>query len=163
MPKPRDMVTMSETEIHSFLASSLTAVLTTLDGKGWPHSTAMWFVPDLEDAPGLRMWTYAKSQKAVNLRRDARCAVLIERGTDYVDLQGVLVRAQASITDDVEEIARIGKDLYRRYVADDGGSPEGPALEEIERQATKRIGLTVPLTRLASWDHSKLGGSPYRP
>ena len=149
---------MSRTEVDSFLASSPTGVLTTIGKDGWPHSTAMWFILDAAERR-LRMWTYAKSQKAVNLRREPRCSFLAERGTQYVELQGVLVRAEIVLLEDFDDVARIGKDLYRRYVDEKG--PEGPALEEIERQAHKRIGLSLDLRRVASWDHTNLGTSPY--
>lgn len=161
MPRPRDAVRMSEREIESFLASCQTGVLTTLGKGGWPHSTAMWFVFDAHQ-PQIRMWTYAKSQKALNLRRDPRCSFLVERGTDYMELKGVLIRAQVAIVEGIDDVGAIGKDLFRRYVdPDSGGGPTGPALVEIERQAQKRVGLTIALERVASWDHSKLGSSPY--
>ncbi|MDQ3955695.1 MAG: pyridoxamine 5'-phosphate oxidase family protein [Actinomycetota bacterium] len=160
MPKLRDVVRMSEQEVESFLDSSLTGVLTTLSKGGWPHSTAMWFVVDAAERR-IRMWTYAKSQKAVNLRRDPRCSFLVERGTQYLELKGVLIRARVDIVDGLEDVGRIGKDLYRRYVDSNGGDPRGPALDEIERQARKRVGLTIGLDRVTSWDHAKLGSSPY--
>jgi general stress protein 26 len=160
MPGVRKAVVMSEAEVDAFLESSLTGVLTTLDKGGWPHSTAMWFVIDRSEHR-LRMWTYAKSQKAVNLRRDRRCSFLAETGTQYLELQGVLVRAEAEILDDFYDVTRVGVDLYRRYVGTEGEGPEGAALEEIERQARKRIGVIVGLSRVASWDHTKLMSSPY--
>jgi PPOX class probable F420-dependent enzyme len=149
---------MSRAEVDSFLSSCPTAVLTTIGKDGFPHSTAMWFVLDTSERR-LWMWTYAKSQKAVNLRRDSRCSFLAEQGTQYTELKGVLVRTKVALIEDFDDVGRIGKDLYRRYVDDNG--PQGAALEEIERQARKRVGLSLDLTRVASWDHSKLGRSPY--
>lgn len=103
------------------------------------------------------MWTYAKSQKALNARRDERCSVLIEDGTAYNELRGVLIQGPLEVIDFFEDIRAIGIDLYRRYTEPSVGVPveDGP-LVEIERQAHKRVGLRVPLERVASWDHRKL-------
>lgn len=145
---------MTPAEIDAFLERPLTGVLSTLDRDGAPHSAGMWFVA----ADGaLRMWTYAKSQKAVNLRRDARAAFLVEAGESYSELRGVLVRGDAQLVTETDEIADIGRALYTRYTLPSSGLPlAGPVLDEVERQATKRVGIVLALERVASWDHSKL-------
>lgn len=146
---------MTETEIADLLARPLTAVLSTLDRSGAPHSAGMWFVH--RDAE-LRMWTYAKSQKAVNLKRDPRCAFLVEQGTAYNELRGVLVKGAARLVTDFNDLVSIGTALYERYTLPATGIPvqDGPIVE-IERQAHKRVGIALPMEDVASWDHSKLG------
>lgn len=158
MSSQRDEIVMSRAEVRAFLNDSLTAVLTTMDVRGWPHSVAMWFLPRVVDGSDeIHMWTYAKSQKARNLSRDPRCAVLIEEGHRYAELRGVLVRAEARLLSDYDDVYRIGADLYDRYVFPHTGVPidQGPA-DGIEKQAHKRVGVVVPLERVASWDHRKL-------
>ena len=104
------------------------------------------------------MWSYAKSQKSVNAKRDLRAAFLVEEGEKYLELRGILVRARLRIIEGFDEVAAIGKALHLRYVSSKTGEPpDEQALAEIERQAHKRIGLALPLDRIASWDHSKLG------
>jgi PPOX class probable F420-dependent enzyme len=148
-------ISMSPAEVTSFLAAPHTAVLSTVGRSGLPHLAGMWFVPADDE---LHMWTYAKSQKAVNLRRDPRCAVLVERGDEYSELRGVLVRAEARLVEDYDTIVQIGMALSARYsVPATGEAATRPAQVEIERQAAKRVGLIVPMSRVASWDHSKLG------
>jgi PPOX class probable F420-dependent enzyme len=146
---------MTEEEIRSFLDEPRTAVLSTLERDGSPHAAAMWFVIRDEH---LSMWTYAKSQKAVNLRRDPRCAVHVEDGLAYNELRGVLVQGSARMVVDYEGILDIGKALYERYSLPATGVAvaDGPIVE-LERQARKRVGIEVPLTRITSWDHSRLG------
>ena len=149
---------MDHGEMSDFLESTKTAVLTTLDGRGWPHSVAMWFLPPGGATTGLRMWTYRKSQKVRNLERDSRAAFLAETGEAYNELRGVLVRARIEMIDDFESVRAIGKGLHERYVGPLRGAPEESVfLDEIDRQAKKRVGLILPLDRVASWDHSKLG------
>ena len=145
---------MTPEEVAYFLSRPLTAVLSTLARDGGPHSAGMWFAAD---GDALRMWTYAKSQKAVNLRRDARAAFLAEQGTAYDELRGVLVRGRAELVTDEEEVAAIGLRLYELYTQPSTGAPpEGAVLAEIDRQARKRVGIVLPRAEIASWDHSKL-------
>jgi PPOX class probable F420-dependent enzyme len=148
-------ISMSPGEIDTFLAMPDTAVLSTLGRRGFPHCAGMWFVPAGKE---LHMWTYGKSQKAVNLRRDPRCALLVERGDEYTELRGVLVRAEVRIVEDHDEIVQIGSALSQRYsVPATGEAAARPADAEIERQAAKRVGLVLPMEHVVSWDHSKLG------
>ena len=145
---------MTPEEVETFLARPLTAVLSTLAPDGGPHSAGMWFAatPD-----AIRMWTYAKSQKAVNLRRDSRAALLAEEGTAYSELRGVLVRGRAELLTSFDDIVAIGMRLYELYTQPSRGAPpEGAVLAEIERQARKRVGIVLPRAEIASWDHSKL-------
>jgi PPOX class probable F420-dependent enzyme len=145
---------MSSEEVSAFLSEPRTGVLTTLGSDGFPHSTGMWFVPDREL---LLMWTYARSQKARNLMRDPRCSFLVEDGTAYDELRGILVRARTRLIEDRTEIEDIGRRLYERYTLPRIGIPveKGP-ITEIHRQAMKRIGIQIPFERVASWDHTKL-------
>ncbi len=147
---------MTDEEIVDFLQGATTVVLTTLDATGWPHSTAMWFVLDEEGS--LRMWTYGKSQKVKNLRRDPRAALLAEDGRTYDELRGVLVRGHVEVIEDFVEVRSIGLALHQRYVVPSApeAAEDSLVLPEIERQAAKRVGLVLPLERVASWDHRKL-------
>lgn len=145
---------MSPQEVAHLLSLPLNAVLTTNGAQGYPHSTGMWFAADDDD---LLMWTYAKSQKSVNLERDPRCAVLLEQGTAYDELRGVLIRGSVVRVTDFDAIVGIGRLLYDKYTFPLTGLPfgDGPRYE-IERQARKRVGLKLPLNWIASWDHRKL-------
>jgi len=145
---------MPRDEVLGFLDLPLVATLTTLGRDGWPHSTGMWFVR-FEDE--IRMWTFAKSQKATNLRRDPRAAFMVEEGSEYGELRGVLVRAEVRTVTDFEAVAAVGRALYERYSQPYTGIPyEGVPQAEVERQAVKRVALVLPLTRVASWDHRRL-------
>ena len=152
---PRRDVAMTADEIRTFLAPPRTGVLSSLGKDGFPHSVAMWFVPDIEGGE-VRMWAYRKSQKVVNLQRDPRCALMVEEGMGYSELKGILVRGRARVIDDPDEIFEIGRRLYEIYTLPATGIPSEAAEEELRRQAGKRNGIVLPLERVASWDHSKL-------
>ncbi len=146
---------MTEGEIRELLDHPVTGVLSTLGRDGAPHMAGMWFA---HSGARLLMWTYSKSQKAVNARRDPRAAFLVEEGMAYNELRGVLVQGELDVISDIDEIDAIGRLLYDRYTLPTTGIPveEGPHVE-IARQAAKRVGLALPLRNVSSWDHSKLG------
>lgn len=146
----RAQIVMSEDEIADFVASSRSGTLATIGPDGQPHLTAMWYgVVDGE------IWfeTKAKSQKAVNVRRDPRVTFLLEDGNTYDTLRGVAFECTAEIVDDPETLFRVGISVWERY--------NGPYTEElrptVEMMMNKRVGVRLQVKRTRSWDHGKLG------
>ncbi|MGW0036644.1 PPOX class F420-dependent oxidoreductase [Gordonia sp. NPDC003376] len=146
----RGQITMSDNEIAEFITRSRTATLATTGPDGAIHLVAMWYgVIDGE------IWfeTKAKSQKAVNLRRNARCSVLIEDGDTYDTLRGVAIEGTAEIFDDPDSCLRIGISVWERYT--------GPYTEEsrpfVDQMMHKRVAVRLIGERTRSWDHRKLG------
>jgi PPOX class probable F420-dependent enzyme len=147
----RTKIVMSEAEIAEFVERSRTATLATLLPSGRPHLVAMWYaVVDGE------IWfeTKAKSQKAVNLRRDPTVTVMIEDGKTYDTLRGVSIDGRAEIVDaDPDQLLRVGISVWERYT--------GPYSDEmrpfVDQMMHNRIAVRVVPERLRSWDHRKLG------
>src|SRR4051795_8941320 len=90
-------IVLSDEEIQEFLEGSRTMTLATVDANGQPHLVAMWFA--LIDGD-ICFETKAKSQKAVNLRRNPVVSCLVEDGVVYEDLRGVAIEGTAEVTDD---------------------------------------------------------------
>ena len=86
----RAAIVMTPAEVTQFLSRSRTATVASLGPDGLPHLVAMWY-GIIGDAVYIE--TKAKSQKAVNLRRDPRMVVMVEAGTSYDELRGVSLRA----------------------------------------------------------------------
>lgn len=146
----RAQIVMSDEEIADVVASSRAGTLATIGADGQPHLTAMWYgVVDGE------IWfeTKAKSQKAVNLRRDPRVTFLLEDGITYDTLRGVSFECTAEIVEDPDLIFRVGVSVWERY--------NGPYTEElrpsVEMMMNKRVGVRLRIRRTRSWDHRKLG------
>ena len=144
---------MADVELRAFLAEQMVMQCATVGPSGRPHLVPLWYVPD--DAQ-LRGWTYAKSQKARNLERDARATLGIEDGVQYHELRGVMLECDVELERDTERVTDFGLELFARYA---GGELAPETREAVEKQAPKRVGLTFRPTRTVSWDHSKLGGS----
>ncbi len=148
----RDLIRMNDEEIRAFLAEQRTLQVATIDHDGWPHLVAMWYVL-INDQ--IVFWTYAKSQKAANLRRDTRLTCLVETGERYDELRGVQVKGRAIINDDRETVQRIGEVIYEHYT---GGPLNDTIRQMVAAQAPKRVIVFVEPVEIVSWDHRKLGG-----
>lgn len=149
----RAQIAMSDEEIATYLERSRTATLATIGPTGLPHLVAMWYAVVDGD---IWVETKARSQKAVNIRRDPRVTVLIEDGHTYDTLRGVSFEGTAEIVEDPEALWRVGVSVWERY--------NGPYTEEmkplVEFMLHKRVAVRIRVERTRSWDHRKLGMDP---
>ena len=153
--KRRDQIRMTEREVADYLREGRSLAVATISPDGAPHVVAMWYA--LTGDGQIVMWMYAKSQKALNLRRDPRLTCMMESGATYGELRGVQIRGRARLVEDAERVRAIGEAIYRRNACPDGAlTPQQQAT--IAAQAPKRIGVSVEPTTVASWDHAKLSG-----
>lgn len=146
----RAQIVMDDDEIGEFLRRSRTATLATRGREGSVHLVAMWYA--LLDG---EIWfeTKAKSQKAVNIRRDPAVSVMVEDGVTYDRLRGVAVEGTAEIVDDPDSLLRVGISVWQRY----NGEYTDEMRPFVDQMMHKRIAVRVVPTRVRSWDHAKLG------
>ena len=94
----RDQIVMTKDEVDAYIQSKLTVVINSIGKDGVPHPAPMWFA--VEDDGTLVMTTFTKSQKILNLKRDPRVTLLLEDGTVYAELLGVIMYGTAERTDE---------------------------------------------------------------
>ncbi len=143
---------MSDEEIDEFLRGRHTMSVATFGKDGAIHLVAMWYA-FLDGKPAF--WTYAKSQKIRNLRRDPRITLLVEDGDSYSQLRGVEITGRGTIIEDPETIVSLGMRIAERY---QGIAPSDDMRPMIAKQAAKRVAVRIHPKRVVSWDHRKLGG-----
>jgi PPOX class probable F420-dependent enzyme len=152
MPSRRELIQMSNAELRSFLDEQMVMQCATVGPEGRPHMVPLWFVA--EDGGDLIGWTYAKSQKAVNLGRDPRATIGIEDGVQYQELRGVMMECDVTLERDPTAVESYGLALFERYAGD-----LGPEIRQmVAAQAQKRVGLRFVPSRVVTWDHRKLEG-----
>lgn len=146
----RAQITLTEDEIAGLLAGVRSMTVASIGPGGHPHLVAMWFAVLDGD---ICFETKAKSQKAVNLRRDPRITCLAEDGVVYDELRGVAVEGRAEVSEDPDLLWRVGVAVWERY--------NGPYSEDmrpfVEAMLRKRVAVRVRAERVRSWDHRKLG------
>ena len=163
----RDQITMSAAEAEAFLAEERTVTCATQGPRGWPHLMPLWYVlrPARAEPQEARVWawTYAVSQKVRNLERDPRATLQVEAGESYELLRGVMLECDVIIHRDLESVAALGQEIFRRYAQPRGEPPvqelDPQVAEMVNAQASKRVALEFAEVRRASWDHRKLGGT----
>lgn len=149
----RQLIALTSEEERRYLQDSHTIILSSLDRRGYPHSVAMWYIAEPDGS--VLMTTFAKSQKAVNLRRDPRCSLLLESGRTYQELKGILIRGRASLEPDTERVLDLLERVHEKY----NGQPATGLRDAMRGQAEKRLLIRVRPERVSSWDHRKLGGA----
>jgi PPOX class probable F420-dependent enzyme len=154
-PSSRDAVKMTEEELSDFLDTNMKVQVATIGPDGQPHLTTLFYV--MVDGQ-MFFWTYGRSQKIQNLRRDPRITCLVEDGEDYFELRGATINGLARLLEDYDVLVDLGGRVARRMA---GGADLGDFGEQIvARQATKRVGVIVEPDRIATWDHRKMTAPP---
>ena len=148
----RDAIKMSDAEIDAFLEAGRDLQVASINADGTPHLVTMWYA--MQDGE-IAFWTYRKSQKITNLRRDPRLSVLVATGEVYDQLKGVSIQGQAEIVDDPVEVLRYGEAVYERY----WGPVDDTVRDGVRAMGAKRVVIVVKPEKILSWDHSKLGGA----
>ena len=153
MASRRDQITMTEAEVEAYLKEQMVLNVATIGPTGHPHLVAMWY--EVIDGK-VAFWTFGKSQKVMNIRRDPKITCLVESGDEYNELKGVELVGAARLVEDFDSILAIGKAVGVKYNGADILSEA--ALPFLEAQAHKRIGIVVDVEQVVSWDHTKLAG-----
>lgn len=153
MANKRGSISMTPDEVSAYLDTQKVLNVATIGPSGYPHLVAMWYA--VIDGK-VAFWTFAKSQKVMNLRRDPKMTGLIESGETYNELRGLELVGTGRLVDDFDQVLNIGKTVGVRYNGE--GAISDAALPFLEAQARKRIGVIFDVDDIVSWDHSKLGG-----
>lgn len=152
MAAGRDAVKLTDEETRDLLAENLKVQVATIGPDGTPHLSTLFYV--LDDEGRIAFWTYGRSQKIVNLRRDPRISALVEDGTDYFELRGVSITGTAVLVEEYDDILALGSQVASRMV--DGADLGEFGEQMVAKQAQKRVGVVVVPDKVASWDHRKM-------
>ena len=146
----RDKIRMSDDEMWTFIEEQQSLQVATVGRDGMPHLSTLWFARFEGD---IVFETYTKSQKIRNLERDPRITVLLEDGTVYDKLRGVMMQGTAELHTDPEAVhARALAVMVRNQPDID---PEMLS-KAAEHMALKRTAVVVKPEKIISWDHTKL-------
>jgi hypothetical protein len=141
-------IAMTPQEIDEFLTVQRTARVATTNGDG-PHVTPLWFIWD-----GGALWLYSitKSRRWADLRHDPRVAVLVDDGTEFLQLHGVEITGEVTI---VGEVPRVGEDCPRLFAPERSMARKYFGIDQMpydERHAW----LKVTPQKITSWDFRKI-------
>jgi len=155
MPSRRNNIELSAAEIREFLDGAKTLIVVSNGKDGYPHPMPMWFYVD--DAGCLYVTTFAKSQKVLNWKRDPRASLLVETGTEYAKLKGVVIYARAEIIENLDTAIDTLVAINTRGMTVDAAQRQA-LVGAVSKTAAKRAVIKFHPERYVSWDHAKLGG-----
>ena len=159
MPSRRELVSMTDTEMWAFIEARRNVQCATLDRRGWPHLTTLWFA--VVDGM-IVLESFSKAQKVHNLLRDDRISLLWEEGERYSELRGAVIQGRATLIDGAAGSAEFEAVVRYHVAVLERNNEEGldrVMIEQIVRgMAAKKTTILVHPERSYSWDHRKLGG-----
>jgi len=156
----RKDISMTEAELLEFLSEGQKSLqVASNDPDGYPHLVPMWFV--VED--GKRSCSDpSRNRRRSYLRRDPNLTVLVEEGTGYTELRGVMVKGEANLVDDADYCLDLYVALANRYAffagVEPGATPEEEVREYFAGFAAKQTAVVVEPVEVVSWDYRKLSG-----
>ena len=149
----RDLIRMTDEEMRLFIEEQKSLQVSCVGSDGWPHLTTLWFaVVDQK----IVFETYTRSQKILNLQRNPHITVLLEDGTVYEKLRGVMIKGEAILESKPENVEKYAKAVMIRNQPEYG---EEILSEAGKQMSLKRTAVIVEPNEVVSWDHTKLGGT----
>jgi Pyridoxamine 5'-phosphate oxidase len=150
-PRPQkrgNRIAMTPQERDAFLMSERTCRVATV-GLDGPHNTALWF---LWDGSYLWMQSIVRAQRWADLQRDQRVAIVVDSGSDYLELRGVeilgsveFVGEQPRTGEPHPELAVMEPQFFSKYFNTTEVFHDG-----------KHAWMRVKPTKISSWDFRKL-------
>ncbi|MFL3011789.1 MAG: pyridoxamine 5'-phosphate oxidase family protein [Acidimicrobiales bacterium] len=148
----RDLIRMTDEEMRLFIEEQKSLQVSCVGSDGWPHLTTLWFaVVDQR----IVFETYTRSQKILNLQRNSHITVLLEDGTVYEKLRGVMIKGKAILESQPENVEKYAKAVMIRNQPEYG---EEILSEAAKQMSLKRTAVIVEPHEVVSWDHTKLEG-----
>ena len=154
----RDSFKLTSREAAEMLENTRGLALATNGRDGYPHVVAMAYI--VRDGDVL-MTSYGKAQKVVNLRRDPRATLMLESGTTYNTLKGLMIRGRVELIEDPKLIMQVREEIAAKTARLSGRQVEPRRDEAAERHASKRVMIRFHPEKYASWDHSKIASSAH--
>ena len=149
----RDLIRMTDEEMRHFIEEQKSLQVSCMGSDGWPHLTTLWFaVVDQK----IVFETYTRSQKILNLQRNPNITVLLEDGLVYEELRGVMIKGNAILESEPEEVEKYAKAVMLRNQPEYG---EELLSEAAKQMSFKRTAVIVEPNEVITWDHTKLGGT----
>ena len=107
MPSRRNKIAMTEEEANEFIETGWTLQVASNGHNGFPHFVAMWY--GVIDGK-IHFTTYAKAQKVLNLKRDPRITVMLEAGTEYSKIKGLVIEGEADVIENDPQLVMAVQD-----------------------------------------------------
>jgi len=135
---------MTDAEIDDLLRAPEVAVLATVDAKGRPEATPIWFD---WDGRTVRILVHHASRKAKNIGLNPNVSLTVD--TRSAPYRGVMLKGTATLSGPDPELRR---SLAGRYLGEEVGKRYIETTSSFDRDD---VLVTMRVTSRYSWDYSK--------
>lgn len=142
-------VTMTDDERDEMLSKTIPMRFASYSEDGYPHVVPVWHA-HIDDT--VYFDTDRDSVKVRNVEETGRAAGVVDAGSSYADLRGVLVQGDASVTDD-ETRRRVLQHNTEKWF--DG---EVPDFVEQRNKGVERAAIELQMNHVITWDFRKVFG-----
>ena len=155
MPISRKLALTPE-QLDEIMLSTWNMRIATIGPGSRINLTPLWF-----GWAGGKVYTYCRSQKVVNLRRNPHATVLVDRNERFPELQGAMFQGKAAVLEDAEaeaadpHLEEIRVQMGTKYAGGHGGPAEPRRNEATARGSTGRWVVFTP-EKTITWDNFKL-------
>lgn len=153
-PIPRE-IALTDAEVDELLTSCSIMRIASHGPGERINLTPMWFAWQ-----NGAIYSWCRGQKLLNMRRDPRVTVLVDRGEQFAELQGVMIEGTATVLedaaaeDDDDGLTAVRGGMGGKYAGRREGS-RGDAATRTATGSSRRWVRIDPITRV-SWDNTKL-------
>jgi len=110
-----------------------------------------------------KVYIYGRGQKVVNLRRNPKCTLLLDRNEKFPELQGIMMRGTAQVLETADEetadpdLAEARQQIGAKYNGGHGRPPvdDPPPMAATAGGRNRRWFVFTP-ERTVTWDNFKL-------
>ena len=155
-PIPEELQ-LSVEEIDDLMLSSWNMRIATVGPNGI-NLTPLWF-----SWAGGKIYSFCRGQKVVNLRRDPRCTILVDRNERFPELQGAMFSGTAEVLEDAEAEAAdphlddVRVQMGTKYHGGHGEPAIGdPAPYGATARGSSWRWVVLTPNRTVTWDNKKI-------
>ncbi len=141
-------ITMTDEERDDMLESKIPMRFASYSEDGFPHVVPVWHA--YMDGK-LYFDTDKESVKVRNIKETGRGAGVVDKGSDYSELRGVLVQGECSVIEDEETREEILMHNLDKYF---GG--EIPEFVQQRNESVERVSVELSLDHITTWDFRKV-------
>jgi len=150
---------LDEEQIEEIMLTEWNMRIATLGPGRRINLTPMWF-----GWAGGKVYTYARGQKVVNLRRNPNCTVIVDRREKFPELQGIMMLGTTVVLEDEAaeradlHLKEVCRQMGKKYNGGHGHPPvaDPPPFAATAKGSTRRWVVITP-ENTVTWDNFKLG------
>jgi nitroimidazol reductase NimA-like FMN-containing flavoprotein (pyridoxamine 5'-phosphate oxidase superfamily) len=153
---PREIALEPE-QIEDMLTADWNMRIATVSASGEINLTPMWF-----GWVNNKMFVTARGQKVVNLRRNPKCTVLVDRNERFPELQAIMMRGTAKILENADEeaaepdLAAARVQMGSKYNGGHSAPVDDPPPNGATAGGRNRRWIVFTPQKIVTWDNFKL-------